>query len=322
MIAKDCLLIGLGQIGMGYDLLLDDQFIFTHAKAISLHKDFNLVAAVDTSNELRKKFTQTYQLPAYSSLEEALKNSQVSLVVIATPTNTHGNILNIVLQYSTPELILCEKPLDYSLNTATEMLKKCQEKNIMFFVNYMRRSDVGALSVKQMISESLIETPLKGFVWYTKGLMNNGSHFLNLLEYWLGPIQGTKNLSKGRLWDKTDQEHDFIATFDRGEIIFSASNEKSFTYNSIELIGPSGRLLYGDGGERISWHPVSTDPILKGHLKLSGMPEIISNNMNQYQYNVYQEIANAFNGMNYNLSSATDALATLKHIHNIGAQDE
>ena len=59
MIAKDCLLIGLGQIGMGYDLLLDDQFILTHAKAISLHKDFNLVAAVDTSNELRKKFTQT-----------------------------------------------------------------------------------------------------------------------------------------------------------------------------------------------------------------------------------------------------------------------
>lgn len=322
MIAKDCLLIGLGQIGMGYDLLLDDQFIFTHAKAISLHKDFNLVAAVDTSSELRKKFTQKYELPAYSSLEEALKNYQVSLVVIATPTKTHGNILNIVLQHSTPELILCEKPLDYSINTAMEMVQKCQEKNIMLFVNYMRRSDIGALSVKQMISDSFIETPLKGFAWYTKGLMNNGSHFLNLLEYWLGPIQGIKNLSKGRLWDQTDQEFDFIATFDRGEIIFSACNEKSSTYNSIELIGPSGRLLYGDGGESIAWHSVCPDPILKGHFKLSGIPEIISNNMNQYQYNVYQEIANAFNGMNYNLSSAKDALATIKHIHNIGEQDE
>ena len=322
MIAKDCLLIGLGQIGMGYDLLLDDQFIFTHAKAISLHKDFNLVAAVDTSSELRKKFTQKYELPAYSSLEEALKNYQVSLVVIATPTKTHGNILNIVLQHLTPELILCEKPLDYSINTAMEMVQKCQEKNIMLFVNYMRRSDIGALSVKQMISDSFIETPLKGFAWYTKGLMNNGSHFLNLLEYWLGPIQGIKNLSKGRLWDQTDQEFDFIATFDRGEIIFSACNEKSSTYNSIELIGPSGRLLYGDGGESIAWHSVCPDPILKGHFKLSGIPEIISNNMNQYQYNVYQEIANAFNGMNYNLSSAKDALATIKHIHNIGEQDE
>ena len=322
MIAKDSLLIGLGQIGMGYDLLIKNNYIFTHAKAISSHEDFNLVAAVDKSSERRKQFTEKYQLPVYENLEDALINLDVSVVIIATPTKTHEKILELILMHLTPELILCEKPLAYDLDAATKMLNMCQEKDIMLYVNYMRRSEIGALHVKQMISTNIIETPLKGFAWYTKGLMNNGSHFLNLLEYWLGPIISTKTLSQGQIWNEIDPEYDFIATFELGEIIFSSCNEQSSTYNSVEMIGPSGRLHYIEGGEIINWHEVSPDPILNGHSKLSVLPKVIENNMHQYQYSVYQEISNALNGLDYNLCSAVDALNTLKHIDKLGEKNE
>ncbi len=319
---RDCILIGLGQIGMGYDLELEGEFILTHAKAISQHQKFNLVAGVDPSEKLRKKFSAKYKVPALKTIKEAFISNDASVIIIATPSNTHGKILDIVLKYQNPELILCEKPLDYDLDEANKILKKCHQRNILLFVNYMRRSDIGALKVKRLINESIIETPLKGFVWYTKGLMNNGSHFLNLLEYWLGPINKMNVLSEGHLWNQADQEYDFLARFDLGEVIFCACSEQSATYNSLELIGPSGRLSYSNGGEQISWHPIVPDPVLKDEFRLSTEPTIIPSSMNQYQYNVYQEIANALDGIDYNLSSGRDALSTLKHIHSLGEHDE
>ena len=54
---EKCLVIGLGQIGMGYDLDCDpNTSVYSHARAISLHPDFELVGAVDLSQLLRSTF--------------------------------------------------------------------------------------------------------------------------------------------------------------------------------------------------------------------------------------------------------------------------
>ena len=37
--------------------------------------------------------------------------------------------------------------------------------------------------------------PIKGVCWYSKGLLNNGSHFINLLEFWLGDYVSNKRLN-------------------------------------------------------------------------------------------------------------------------------
>lgn len=49
---KSVLIIGLGQIGMGYDLHLDPTLhIYSHARAFSLHSDFDLLAAVEPDEQ-------------------------------------------------------------------------------------------------------------------------------------------------------------------------------------------------------------------------------------------------------------------------------
>ena len=71
------LIVGLGQIGLQYDLHLDhDEFTYTHSCAFSKHKDFELLGAVDNDKEQRSIFSQSYGLPAYSDLSESLKKSQ------------------------------------------------------------------------------------------------------------------------------------------------------------------------------------------------------------------------------------------------------
>jgi len=47
------LIVWLGQIGMGYDYHCSaDDFIATHARALYLHPDFELVGGVDSSLQL------------------------------------------------------------------------------------------------------------------------------------------------------------------------------------------------------------------------------------------------------------------------------
>ena len=77
------LIVGLGQIGLQYDLhLKQDEFTLTHSRAFSLHKNFNLLAGVDNDKEQRDIFSQTYSLPTYSSLTKALKAHNPDIVVV------------------------------------------------------------------------------------------------------------------------------------------------------------------------------------------------------------------------------------------------
>ena len=49
---KTCFIIGLGNIGADYDLLhKDNSKIFTHAKAIKIHKKFKLIGGIDKSKK-------------------------------------------------------------------------------------------------------------------------------------------------------------------------------------------------------------------------------------------------------------------------------
>ena len=57
--AVNCCLIGLGQIGMGYDFD-DEHTIYTHSKAIDEHNQFKMIAAVDINPIKRQLFEDKY----------------------------------------------------------------------------------------------------------------------------------------------------------------------------------------------------------------------------------------------------------------------
>ena len=175
------LIVGLGQIGLQYDLhLKQDEFSLTHSRAFSSHKNFNLLAGVDNDNKQRDIFSQTYSLPTYSSLTQALKAHNPDIVVVATSTKTHAEILYKILKSSNPRIILCEKPLSYSLSEAQKMIDLCERSGVSLFVNYIRKSDPGVIEIKKLIESNKFKRNMKGICWYSKGFVHNGSHLFNL----------------------------------------------------------------------------------------------------------------------------------------------
>ena len=312
------LLIGLGRIGMEYDLNLDvNNYVYSHARALSLHPEFELIGAVDPDQGCCKIFEQTYSKPAYKNLEIALREGNPDIVVIASPTKGHAEVLGDVLKCSTPHAILCEKPLSNDLAEAEAMLSKCQYRNIKLFVNYIRRSDPGAIEIKRRIDSGLIDLPIKGVAWYSKGLQHNGSHILNLLEYWLGPVQSFEIINPGRLWEEVDPEPDVFLKFLSGQIVLMSAWEERYSHYTIELVAPNGRLRYEQGGRQIEWLGVVDDEKMAGYQRLDGVPQNIISDMNFYQSNVLGELSKALGGKPSNICSGKEALASLSNIDKI-----
>lgn len=312
------LLVGLGQIGMNDDLGLDpDKYVYTHARALTEHSAFDLVAAVDLDQQRCSTFEQHYHLPTYQHITEACRQHKTDLVIIATPTTHHYQALQQVLAASIPKVVLCEKPLAYSMDEADSIVRLCSENNIDLYVNYMRRSDNAVAEIKRRIENNDITLPVKGTAWYTKGLLHNGSHLLNLLEYWLGPVVETTLINHGRKLDNNDFEPDVSIKFKQGEIIFLSAWEESFSHYTIEILSRSGRLRYEHGGENVKWQSISKDPCFEGYTMLCEKQENIASDMKRYQWHVTEQLAQAMAGHRAYLCSGDEALQTLSTLINI-----
>lgn len=313
------IIVGLGQIGMGYDLNLDSRkYVYSHSSAFNQHKGFNLIGGVDIDTELCKIFDEKYGGKSYSGVIESLKDNRPDVVVIATSTESHKQILQDIIKYSKPKVVLCEKPISYSLKEANEIHQLCKDSNIKLFVNYIRNSDPNIIEIQGKINSGEYSGLVKGVVWYSKGLIHNGSHFISLMEYWLGPILGSDCIKKGRLFNGLDPEPDFSLTFEKGEIIFLSAKEENFSHYTIEIIFENGRLKCGQGCENIYWTPIHDDPNLSGYKVLSSNGiEQFKRSMDKYQLNVTNELYGFLTHTNYELCSGEMAISALKSIESI-----
>jgi predicted dehydrogenase len=309
-------IVGLGAIGMGYDLDSTDT-ISTHAKAFQAHDDFYLVAGIDCNIEKRNIFEKKYKCKSFSSIDSALSEVQPDIVVIATPTRMHCANVKDVIKKSKPIVILCEKPMSYNLDEAREIVSLCKANNVKLYLNYIRRSDPSVEKIKKMIDTGVMSAPIKGVVWYSKGFLHNGAHFYDLLKFWFGSMVSSKIINNGRRINDFDFEPDVNVSFADASVFFLAANEEFYSHYTIELITPQGRLRYDRGGNQITWHQSVNSSSIVDYKFLSNIGDIINSDMNYYQLNVVKDISNVLNGKDTMLCTADEELQTMIDLHSI-----
>ena len=96
---------------------------------------FNLAAIVDRDKnklQIAKKNFQTIE--CYKNLNFVLKDKNIDLVIISTPTSTHYKLAQESLKYS--KNVLVEKPLCLSLKQLKKLINLSKIKNKKIFVDY------------------------------------------------------------------------------------------------------------------------------------------------------------------------------------------
>lgn len=280
--------VGLGKIGQEYDYdQPDDSLIATHASAYYYHPGFELLAGVDPVLSQRKRFETKFTRPAYADIRTMMERHQPDIISIAVPVHQHLPVFQEIIQYK-PKAVICEKPIASSVAEGRLIQSIADNHQCALLVNYIRRFEPGSNTLKRIIREGGVGEIFKGVVWYSKGLHNNGTHFIDLLCYWLGDVTCVEVMEKGRRWEGQDPEPDICLHFDKTKVYILAGREECFSMGEIDLIGSKGRIRYTKSGKQIEIYKTQPDPVFEGYTILGQEQEIVSTDLKRYQWHVLE----------------------------------
>jgi len=173
--------------------------------------------------------------------------------------------------------------------------------------------------VKKRIDNISIKFPMKCVVWYSKGLMHNGSHLINLMEYWFGKCIDIKIVDKGREFDSFGFEPYAYLKFENCEVSMIPAWEELYSHYTIELICATGRLYWSQ--KNLEWTKVVSSENFKGYSYLAEKSEEISTEAEKYQMHVAEALYIAMSGQDSSISTGEQALETLHTIDSILSMD-
>jgi predicted dehydrogenase len=303
-------LVGLGAIGFQYDINLPESYVFTHAKACNLHPEYKIIYAVDSDIKKCKLFKKKYKSKTFLTINELPDNFSCQLVIISTPTEAHlDNVKKIVKKIKT-KAILCEKPLAWTLKDSKKIVSICKKNNIKLFLNYIRRGDLGVINVRSLIKENKFKTPAKIVARYSKGIIHNGSHFIDLFYYWFGNLKSASVIKAGNSINNFDICPDVLLEYSNATVFLLSASKSEKDVFEATINFKNMVLHYKNSGSKITYE----------YYKSSKEPPttcLISNSMDRYQLQILKLFKNELQGKKTSLCSGREALQSIEKVLSI-----
>jgi myo-inositol 2-dehydrogenase/D-chiro-inositol 1-dehydrogenase/scyllo-inositol 2-dehydrogenase (NAD+) len=160
-----------------------------------------LVAVVEPAAEARQAACRELAIErAHGDYREALDDSEVDAVVVATPTQYHREI--VVAAADAGKHVLCEKPMAMNAEECDEMIAAAGRANVKLQIGFMRRFDTSFVAAKERIDagcigkvvsvKSLTHGPTTPKPWMYDIRKSNGplaevnSHDIDTLRWYTG----------------------------------------------------------------------------------------------------------------------------------------
>ena len=178
MIKINTIIIGLGDIGSGFSELYKNER--NHTVATIKNKNFKLLYGIDLEKKKRSFFKKKFGVKTFDKVDKIPKKDEINFAIISSNTKSHQKIIRELIKFKNLKYILCEKPFCKNLNEAKKIQKILKIRKIELFINYFRRCLPYIKYIKKFIKNDN-----KKFVKvsYPKTLLNNGSHFIDLIFF-------------------------------------------------------------------------------------------------------------------------------------------
>lgn len=180
-----------------------------HLDSIENHgNNLELVAVCDNDGQVLKKHTDKYRVNGYSSMRELLENEEVDLVSICTPSGIHPDQVELAAEFGVN--VVTEKPMATRWADGVRMVKACDDAGVKLFVVKQNRKNATLQLLKRAVEEKRFgkihmvhlnvfwtrpqeyydQAKWRG-TWEFDGgaFMNQASHYVDLLEWIIGPIE-------------------------------------------------------------------------------------------------------------------------------------
>ena len=179
-----------------------------HFESLEKHQDnMELISICDIQQTILSTHEKKYNVKGYLDLKDMLEKEDLDLVVICTPSGVHANQTKICAKHSVN--VMTEKPMATRWIDGVSMVKACDDADVRLFVVKQNRKNDTLKLLKRAIKENRFgkihmvqinvfwtrpqkyydEASWRGTIKLDGGaLMNQASHYVDLLDWLIGPI--------------------------------------------------------------------------------------------------------------------------------------
>ena len=255
-------IIGCGKVG------------HLHAKAFADMDDAELTAVYDSDPDRAIAYSKQYNVPAYKSVEEMVKDAGVRVVVVCTPHPLHKE--GALSALNSGAHVMVEKPLASTLRDCDDILEAADNNGLCVGVMSQRRFYKPCVRIRNAIDDGKLGRPVLGTVtmhgwrdeayyysdpwrgsWKHEGggvLVNQAPHQLDLLLWYMGEIDTVygawANLNHPYI--EVDDTAIAVIRFKSGALgnIVVSNSQNPALYGKVHIFGSNGATagVQTDGG--------------------------------------------------------------------------
>jgi predicted dehydrogenase len=232
----------------------------------------SLTAVMRRDGARARDYADRHGVPRWSDdARDVIEADDVDAVYVATPPSSHATYVHQAARAGKP--VYVEKPMALTVTEAEGMVAACADAGVPLFVAYYRRALPRFEFVRARLADGAIGTPTRvhavvsqpppadaasaGWRWdvATAGdglLYDLGSHGLDLLDHWFGPVRTVHGLARTRsAWARVSDELVAALAFESDVLGTAAWGFAGPTVRDrIEVFGTAGSLhvpLFADG---------------------------------------------------------------------------
>ncbi len=220
-----------------------------HARAYQTVPGATVVAAADQHEPTLSSFATEFDLEAaFESERELLASVDVDIISICTWHSSHAPIAVAACEAGVSGLFV-EKPIATSWGETLDMLDAAERHDVTITVGHQTRYAPVHEELRSLVTEGAIGKPHAVHVRHEDGLLNMGTHLVDITRYVLGDPEPSWVI--GSIERRTDRYERGIPIEDRAQAQVAFGDGTRLTIES-DLPGPeaaeSALQVYGSRG--------------------------------------------------------------------------
>lgn len=154
-----------------------------HINAWQAHPDVDLACIADISEQAANSRADEFGIRnRYTSLMDMFSEEHIEILSICTWMNTHADIA-VAAAEAGIAAILCEKPLAGSLEEVDRIIHAANRNGTRIAVGHHHRFRSACENGRELVQGGAIGQPVLFYGHTTGGLLNNGTHFVDIARY-------------------------------------------------------------------------------------------------------------------------------------------
>jgi hypothetical protein len=301
-------IIGAGRIAAGFDTPKTKE-VLTHAHAVTKNPNTRLIGFVDSNTAAAVAAAKRWGGQAFKMIGELWKQEKADIVIVATPNETHAQVLKTVLRFK-PMLVICEKPLTTTVAHAQSVTRAYAKAKIPLLVNYSRRFDGSVQELAHAIKTKKFGNVLWASCIYSKGILHNGAHAIDTARFLFGNVKKSVALSQRKDFWQNDPTIGAHVTFDKCPSFFlMPASEREYSIFEFEVGFAKKRVRIVESGFTQYAQTPASDPRFAGYVELQ-KPVIKKTGLGEAMTNLLKNAVDHLHSGVKLLSPASEAVVT------------